>query len=313
MDRHLFVGIDVAKDTLDVHVLPTHDRFQYTTHAEDVETLLARLRKLHPTLITLEATGGYGTTLAAQLQDAGLTVAVVNPRQVRDFARATGRLAKTDRIDAEVLAGFAKAIRPPARSVGTKEQRSLKTLVARRRQLIQMQTAEQNRLYRAQDPPVTDSIQTVLGLIAGQLQEMDRQLDTAVRTSPAWLETAAIVQSIPGMGRTSTLKVIAKLPELGQLNRRQIASLVGLAPMNKDSGKMRGYRSVRGGRADVRTALYMPTLSAIRCNPEIRRFYLRLTKNGKKHKVAMTACMRKMLITLNAMVRDNQMWSPQNT
>ncbi|MCK4548134.1 MAG: IS110 family transposase [Candidatus Eisenbacteria sp.] len=312
MDRKLFVGVDVAKDTLDIHVLPTHDRSQYTTHAEDVETLLTRLRKLNPTLITLEATGGYGTTLAAQLQDAGLTVAVVNPRQVRDFAKATGQLAKTDRIDAEILARFAEAIRPPARSVGTNWERSIKALVARRRQLVRMQTAEQNRLHRAQADQIAGSIQEVLDLIARQLQEIDRQLDDAIRTSDSWVEKAAVIESTPGIGRTTTLKLVVTLPELGQLNRRQIASLVGVAPFNQDSGKMRGYRSIRGGRRDVRAALYMPTLTAIRHNPDIRRFYLRLTENGKKPKVAITACMRKMLITLNAMVKNNQTWVSQN-
>jgi len=312
MDPKSFVGIDVAKDTLDVHVLPTHNQSQYTTHPEDVETLLARLAELHPTLIALEATGGYGTTLAAQLQDAGLTVAVVNPRQVRDFARATGQLAKTDRIDAEILARFAVAIKPPPRPVGTDSERSIKALSARRRQLVKMQTAERNRLYRAHDDQIASSIQDILDVIARQLEDIDRQLGNAIRSSDAWLEKAALIQSTPGMGRTSTLKLVATLPELGQLNRRQISSLVGLAPMNQDSGRRKGYRSIRGGRREVRAALYMPTLAAIRHNPDIRQFYLRLTENGKKPKVAITACMRKMLITLNAIVRDSQTWTPQN-
>ena len=313
MDRHLFVGIDVAKDTLDVHVLPTHDRFQYTTHAEDVETLLARLRKLHPTLITLEATGGYGTTLAAQLQDAGLTVAVVNPRQVRDFARATGQLAKTDRIDAEILARFAEAIKPPTRPIGSPSERSIKALSARRRQLVKMQTAERNRLYRAHDDQIARSIQDILDVIAQQLKDIDRQLSNAIRSSDAWLQRATLFQSASGIAENTALKLVAKLPELGQLNRRKIASLVGLAPFNQDSGKRKGYRTIRGGRTDVRTDLYMPTITAIRTNPDIRRFYLRLIANGKKPKVAITACMRKMLITLNAMARDNQTWTPQNS
>jgi len=311
MDPKSFVGIDVAKDTLDVHILPTHDRFEYTTQPDDVETLLAQLQKLGPTLITLEATGGYGTILAAQLQGAGLRAAVVNPRQVRNFARATGRLAKTDRIDAEILARFAEAIRPPARSVGSHRERSIKALVARRRQLVRMQTAEQNRLYRAQEDPIADSIQEILGLIARQLQDIDRQLNDAIQASDCWLEKATLIESTPGIGRTTALNLVATLPELGHLNRRQIASLVGLAPMNRDSGKMRGYRSIRGGRREVRAALYMPTLTAIRHNPDIRRFYLRLIENGKKPTVAITACMRKMLITLNAMARNNQPWESQ--
>jgi transposase len=313
MDTKSFVGIDVAKDTLDVHVLPTHDQLQYSTHAEDVESLLGRLEKLDPTLITLEATGGYGTTLAAQLQDAGLPVAIVNPRQVRDFAKATGQLAKTDRIDAEVLARFAEAIRPPARSVGTQEQRFIKDLVARRRQLVQMQTAERNRHRRASENAIANSIQEILDVIARQLQDVDLQIDDAVRTSDAWMEKAALLESTPGIGHTTAVTLVATLPELGQLNRRKIASLVGLAPMNQDSGKTRGYRSIRGGRHSVRTALYMPTLSAMRYNSEVRAFYLRLLKNGKKRKVATTACMRKVLITLNAMVKNNQTWEPQKT
>jgi len=311
MTAGAFVGIDVAKDTLDVHVLPTGQQLHCGTSVAEVRQLRGRLRRLRPRLVVLEATGGYGTTLAAELQDAGLAVAVVNPRQVRAFARAVGRLAKTDAIDAEVLALFAQKIEPPARPMGDAASRAMKALVARRRQLVAMRTAERNRLSRVDSVEVKDSIQTMLDTIAQQLADTDRRIHQAIKASPLWLEKAALLESVPGLGRVTAAALVAELPELGHLSRRQIAALVGVAPMNRDSGTLRGRRMVTGGRTAVRNALYMATLVATQWNPVIRTHYHRLCEAGKTKMVALVACMRKLITILNAMLRNNQSWNPR--
>jgi len=314
MTEAVHVGIDVAKNTLDVHVRPAGRHIHCTTSIEDVQGLIRQLKDLGQPLIVLEATGGYGTSLAAELQAEGLDVALVNPRQVRNFAKALGRLAKTDRIDAEVLALFGERIQPPPRSVGTENDRKIKALVARRRQLVSMSIAEQNRLKRAKNQTVVASIQAVLKLILRQIAGTDEQLQQAVKQSPSWMHKAMLMQSVPGVGQTTTFMLLANLPELGQLNRRQIAALVGVAPMNRDSGLMRGRRTITAGRSEVRKALYMATLVATRYNPHIRSYYCRLVEAGKKKMIALVAAMRKLLIVLNTMIKNNQIWkNPQTT
>ena len=303
-----YVGIDVAKDALDVHVLPSNECAHVTTSAKDIQQLVARMVNIQPALIVLEATGGYERTVAAELAAAGLCVAVVNPRQVRDFARATGRLAKTDRIDAEVLALFAQRIQPPARAMADKKDLQIKALVARRRQLLDMHAAESNRLGQANDDVITISIEAVLGVIRRQLDDTDKLIAQAIEDSPIWLQKAMLLDSVPGVGPATISQLLANLPELGQLNRRQIAALAGLAPMNDDSGKRGGYRAIRGGRTEVRKTLFMATLVATRYNHRIREYYQHLLAAGKKKMVALTACMRKLLTILNVMLATNQPW-----
>jgi len=306
------VGIDVAKNTLDVHIRPAGQYIHCTTSSKDVQGLIRQLKDLGRPLIVLEATGGYGTSLAAELQAEGLDVALVNPRQVRNFARALGRLAKTDRIDAEVLALFAERIQPPPRSVGTENDRKIRALVARRRQLVGMSVAERNRLKRAKDQAIVASIQDVLDVISQEIAQAQEQLREAVKQSPNWMHKAMLMESVPGVGQATTFMLLANLPELGKLNRREIAALVGVAPMNRDSGLMRGRRTTTAGRSEVRKALYMATLVATRYNPYIRSYYRRLVEAGKKKMVALVAAMRKLLIVLNTMIKNDQPWkTPQ--
>jgi transposase len=311
MRESVFVGIDVSKEFVDVCVLPEGAPHQFGTTPKDIQALRRWLRRRRPRLIVLEATGGYGTTLAAELQEAGLAVAVVNPRQVRAFARALGLLAKTDTIDARVLALFAQKIEPPARPLGDAQARQIKALVARRRQLVDLRTAERNRLTRADVADVHDSIQEVLHTIDRQLQDTDRRIREAIAASPLWVEKATLLESVPGLGRVTAAALLAELPELGQLTRRQIAALAGLAPMNRDSGTLRGRRMITGGRTTVRNALYMATLVATRFNPVIRAHYTQLCNSGKKKIVALVACMRKLIVILNAMIKNNQPWQPK--
>ena len=313
MTNAAYVGIDVAKNTLDIHIRPAGRHIHCTTSIKDVQTLIGQLKDLDRPLIVLEATGGYGTSLAAELQAEGLDVALVNPRQVRNFARALGRLAKTDRIDAEVLALFAERMQPPPRSVGTENDLKIKALVARRRQLVAMSIAEQNRLKRAKDRTVVASIQAVLELISRQIAQTEEQLHEAVKQSPNWTHKAKLMKSVPGVGQATTFMLLANLPELGQINRRQIAALVGVAPMNRDSGLLRGRRTTIAGRSEVRKALYMATLVATRHNPHIRSYYCRLVEAGKKKMIALVAAMRKLLIILNTMIKNDQPWKTPQT
>jgi len=302
-----FVGIDVSKAQLDVSIRPSGERIQVTNSEDGITQLTARLTALAPTLIVLEATGGYQATVVASLGLAKLAVAVVNPRQVRDFAKATGRLAKTDLLDADVLAHFGEVIRPNPKPLLDEEMLALEALFTRRRQVVEMITAETNRLAQARKS-VRPSIKAHINFLKRELQDINRDMDEAQRRSPLWREQEDLVRSVPGIGRVTSTTLLVGLPELGRLNRKQIAALVGVAPLNRDSGMFRGKRSIWGGRASVRAVLYMATLVATRYNPTIRSFYQRLCASGKAKKVALTACMRKLLTILNAMVRSKTPW-----
>jgi len=309
-----WVGIDVAKATLDVQVRPSDERWTVANDEAGIRTLVEQLRAVAPQQVVLEATGGYELAVVSALAAAALPVVVVNPRQVRDFAKATGRLAKTDRLDAAVLARFAEQVRPEARPLATAEQQELDALLTRRRQLIEMLTAEKNRLghvFVRGGKQVRKSLKTHIAYLERELRMTDTDLGELVRRSPVWRERDDLLQSAPGVGPVLSRTILAALPELGQLDRKAIAALVGVAPLNRDSGLMRGKRMIFGGRAPVRAALYMGTLTATRCNPVIKAFYQRLVAAGKPKKVALTACMRKLLIILNAMVRQGTRWSPQ--
>lgn len=309
----VFVGIDIAKDSLDIHVNPSDERWTGTNNSKGIHDTVERLTALEPTCIVLEATGGLELQLAASLATTGLPVAIVNPRQVRDFARALGILAKTDTIDAAVLALFAEKVRPECRPMPSEDEQSLKELITRRRQLVDMRTMESNRQQRIRSLQVNDSINMVLAELDRQIKEIDREIKQCIKASPVWLAKENLLKSVPGIGDGTAAMLIATLPELGKLNRRQIASLVGLAPMNRDSGTFRGRRMIVGGRATVRKCLYMPTLTAIKYNPFIKQYYNRLIAAGKVFKVAITACMRKLLTILNAVIRDSRPWQPIST
>jgi transposase len=303
-----FVGIDLAKHRLDVHLRPSGEHFTVSHDEVGVAALVERLVALAPALVVLEATGGLEVRPAAALAAAGLPVAVVNPRRVRAFARATGRLAKTDRLDAEAIARFAEAVRPPARPLPDEATRHLGALVARRRQLLEMLTAERNRRHAA-DPALHEGIDAHLRWLEEALATIERDLDAAVRESAIWRAREALLRSVPGVGPVSARTLLAELPELGSLTRRQAAALVGVAPFNHDSGTMRGQRTVQGGRAALRACLYMAAVAAARgSNPAIAGFYERLRRAGKPAKLALTACMRKLIVTLNAMLRTGTAW-----
>jgi transposase len=304
----VFVGIDVAKDRLDVHLRPAGEALAVGRDAAGLSVLVERLAALAPVLVVLEATGGFEVTVAAALGAAQLPLAVVNPRQIRDFARATGRLAKTDRLDAEAIARFAEAVQPEPRPIPDAAARALGELVARRRQLVEMIGSESQRRRQLREPKLVRRVEAHLAWLQKELSEIETDLDDAVRTSPAWRATEDLLASVPGIGKTSARILIAELPELGTLDRRKIASLVGVAPLNRDSGTFRGRRMVLGGRAGVRKALYMPTLTAIRRNPAIRALYARLVARGKPAKVAITAAMRKLLTILNAILKNQTPW-----
>src|SRR4051794_4832379 len=305
----VFVGIDVAKHRLEVHLRPSGESFTIDYSEEEAAALVERrLLPLEPTLIVLEATGGLEVRLAAALAAAALPAAVVNPRQVRSFARAMGRLAKTDRLDAKVIAHFAEAVRPPVRPLPDEATRRLQALVARRRQLLEMLVAERNR-RQAADRALHERIDAHLRWLEEALAEIERDLDGAIRDSPIWRAKEELLRSVPGVGPVSARTLLAELPELGSLTRRQAAALVGVAPFSRDSGKMRGRRTIWGGRAALRACLYMAAVAAARgSNPVIASFYRRLRLAGKPAKLALTACMRKLVVTLNAMLRTNTSW-----
>lgn len=307
--RLVFVGIDVAKTHLDVAVRPVGEQWRTPTTDGAVHELVSRLATLQPNLIVLEATGGLERPLVAALAAAALPVAVVNPRQVRDFAKATGRLAKTDQLDAQVLAHFAEALRPQARPQPSEQTQALAELLARRSQLIEMRTAEKHRQATV-SATLQRQIQRHIAWLDQEVTTLDDDLNQRLQVDPAWATKATIVQSVPGVGRVLTLTLLADLPELGTLDRHRIASLVGVAPLNRDTGQRRGRRIVWGGRSRVRSVLYMAALVATRFNPCLRTFYQRLCAAGKAPKVALTACMRKLLTILNAMVRTQTTWQP---
>jgi transposase len=304
-----FVGIDVAKDHLDVHVRPTGEAFRAAADEPGVAAVVDRVRAAGPAVVALEATGGSEAPLAAALAAAGLPVAVVNPRQARRLAEATGRRAKTDRLDAAALAHFAEAVRPAVRPLPDADTQALAALVARRRRLIDMRTAEQDRLPRAARA-VARGIRDHIAWLNGQLDEVGRELAAAVAASPAWRAADDLLQSVPGVGPVVSLTLLTELPELGTLSARRVAALAGVAPVARDSGRRTGARRIAGGRAGVRSGLYMACLSAVRYNPVLRAFYRRLRAAGKAVKVAQVAAMRKLLVILNAMVRDRRRWDP---
>jgi len=306
-------GIDVGKDHLDV-ALRVGDHV-HTSRVENTtdghEALAQHLVEATPERVILEATGGYERAVAAVLAAAGLPVVVVNPRQTRDFARATGRLAKTDEIDAGVLALFGERIEPEVRPLESADQQAFAALVARRRQIQEMKTAEKNRLRTAPSETVRADIEAHLSFLEGRLAQVEAHLDKAVKASPMWRKEERLLCSVPGVGAATARVLIAELPELGQASRQEIAKLVGVAPLNHDSGQRRGQRGIWGGRASVRRALYMAALTATRCNDRISAFYHRLVERGKAKKVALVACMRKLLVILNAMVKNGQPWNPE--
>ena len=303
-----FVGIDVAKDRLDVSVRPTGESFAVPRDEAGLALLVDRLQALPATLVVVEATGGYEVVVASAIGAAQLPLAVVNPRQIRAFARATGRLAKTDRLDATAIAHFAEAVHPPARPIPDAQAQALGELVSRRRQVIEMMVAERNRRRMATQRRVIKAIDRHLALLQAELSELEGDIDGAHRQTLAWQKDAEQLNSVPGIGPATQRTLIAELPELSHLTRRKIAALVGVAPINRDSGTMRGRRSIAGGRPAVRTALYMAALVASRANPVIAAHYKKLRAAGKTGKQALVACMRKLLVILNAILRDRKPW-----
>jgi len=301
------IGIDVSKAQLDVAQRPEEQRQVFAQTPVGIESLVAHVRALNPAAIVLEATGGLEVPVASALAVAGLPVAVVNPRQVRDFAKATGRLAKTDAIDAHVLARFAEAVRPAPRQLPDAAAHEFSALLSRRRQLIEMRVAEHNRLGTA-TPRIQQQIRKHLSWLDRQVAALEEELGQRIKSTPIWRERDHLLQSVPGVGPTLSRTLVAELPELGTLTRHQIAALVGVAPLNRDSGTLRGHRTTWGGRAVVRAALYMGTLAAVRWNPVLKAFYQRLRAAGKAPKVALVACMRKLLTILNAMLKHRTPW-----
>lgn len=311
--NELFVGVDVSKSTLDVGFHPDNGALSFTNDELGIAGCVERLLERHPTQIIVEATGGFETLFAITARSAGLVVSVVNPRQVRDFARASGILAKTDRLDAGVLARFGAAIRPPVREAPDKETRELAELLSRRRQLVQIRAQEKTRLATTQGARSLKSIKEHIKWLDKRIADLDIDLTAALRTSPSWKAKEDLLNSAPGVGKVTVLTLLAQLPELGRISRREIAALVGVAPFNRDSGMQRGLRRVWGGRAEVRSMLYMATLAAIRGDNPLAAFHQRLIEKGKPAKVALVATMRKLLITLNAMLRSNTSWNPKLT
>jgi len=308
MDKEkLYVGIDVAKASMDIAAHPSAQQWCLTNDDNGIDQAVSHLKDLAPTLVVLEATGGIELPVAAAIAAAGLPVVIVNPRQVRDFAKAIGRLAKTDSLDAQVIARFAAAVQPTPQTLPDPDSQEFSALLARRRQVVEMLTAEKNRLSSARKV-VRQRIQSHIAWLEQELANIDGDLKHKVQDSPIWREKDALLRSAPGVGPVLSVTLLAALPELGTLNRRRIASLVGVAPLNRDSGALRGHRTIWGGRSHVRASLYMATLSATRHNAVIRAFYQRLRAVGKVPKVALTACMRKLLTILNAMLKHHTSW-----
>jgi transposase len=303
-----WIGIDVAKATLDLHFLPSGQAHSLANSPAGYRQLLKLLPAPGACRIVLEATGGYERQLVAELLDAGFHVAVVNPKRVRDFARALGLAAKTDRLDARVLALFAEKVQPAPAQKTPEKQAEIQQLVARRRQLIDLRTQESNRWDVTRSKPARKSIQAVLNTLERQVRDIEKAIENLVESDDDWRQKTELVQSVPGLGGVTATTLLADVPELGQLNRQQISSLVGLAPFNRDSGQHQGKRTIGGGRKSVRSVLYMAALAARRCNPVIKAFADRLAQHGKPFKVVLTACMRKLLVILNALIRDQRPW-----
>lgn len=309
-NQPLYLGLDLSKHWLDAHLLPGGQTWHVAT---DQAALEAWIDRLPPgiALVVMEATGGLETTVAALLARRGLPVAVINPRQIRDFAKAMGLRAKTDRLDARVIALFGERMRPPVRSLKDDQQQELDEMLARRRQLVEMLAGEKNRLAQARTAAVRASLQSHIAWLEGQIQGRDQELAELIKASPLWREREDLLKSTPGIGPVTARTLVAELPELGTLKRRQITALVGVACFTQQSGKWEGKSFCTGGRAAVRAALYMAALTGVRFNPVLSEFYQRLITHGKPHKVAMVACMRKLLCILNAMVRDTKTWDLQ--
>lgn len=303
----VYTGIDVSKEFLDLAVLPSGEKKCYNNDETGIGKLVVRLKKIKVRLVVMEPTGGMEAPLAAALTLEGIKVAVVNARQVRDYARATGKLAKTDKLDALVMAEFASVIKPPVRELRDEETQEIKAIVSRRRQLLEMLTAEKNRLAIA-PKGLKPKILSHIEYLKKEIADWDRELRQRIEDSPVWRVKDDLLQSIPGVGKVLSATLLAELPELGKLNRKQIAALVGVAPYNRDSGRMRGKRSVWGGRASVRAALYMAALVGTRFNPVISNFYQRLLEKGKAKKVALVACMRRLLTIMNAILKTQKAW-----
>jgi len=306
----IFVGIDISKNRLDMAVNPGDQAFSCPNTPEGIQKLVRRLQKLDPQIILLEATGGYEFLIVAALRDAHLPACFINPRLVRSFARSASIAAKTDRLDAKVLALFACRMRPQPRPLPDEKQQELKHLMTRRHQLLEMIQVEKNRLDHAHFLRIRQSLQKNIEFLKGQLAALDQETDDFIRQNPLWVEQSQLLTTVPGVGPGTALSLAAYLPELGRLEHRQLSSLAGLAPFNRDSGQWRGQRHIEGGRSRLRQALYMATLVATRFNPVIRDCYLRLLAQGKAKKLALIACMRKLLIILNAMVKKHQPWCP---
>lgn len=306
----VYVGIDVSKNTLDLQVLEGVQQ-QFLNTPEGIQALLELLKSLTLERVALEATGGYERLLVAALLAAGMPVVVVNPRQVRDFAKALGLLAKTDKIDAQVLARFAQMVQPPQRPLPDEHAQKIRELLARRAQLIEMRTMETNRRQQAHSARVIKDLLSSIEFINKRLKRLDDEIDDELQQSSTWQKNLEVLRTTPGIGPQTARTLVVEMPELGSLSRQQGAALVGLAPINRDSGKYRGKRMIMGGRAVVRSALYMATFTAKRVNPIIRDYYLKLRAAGKAFKVAMVACMRKLLTILNAMLREQKSWQPQ--
>jgi transposase len=309
-DAPAFIGIDVAKDHLDVHALPSGAAWRCDQTPQALAELASRLGGLRPALVVLEATGGLEYPAAAALAAAGLPVAVINPRQARDFAKSLGRLAKTDPLDAQALALFAERVRPAPRPLPDATARDFEALLQRRRQLLEMRAAEQNRLHVAHAAKVRASLQAHIDWLSKQLDKVEAELGAAIQASPVWRAKDELLQSIKGIGPTASRTLLAALPELGTLTRQQVAALAGLAPVPYDSGRLRGQRHIRGGRAEVRSVLYLAALSAARHNPALRAFSERLKAAGKAVKVRLVAVARKLLTIANAVLRDRRAWDP---
>jgi transposase len=310
--KDLVVGIDISKDSLDIGVVPTSEKWSTTNDVDGLAELSCRLSDLSPRLVVMEATGGLERPVQAVLEQAGLKCAAVNPRQVRDFAKSMGILAKTDSLDALVLASFGEKVEPEARPGKDPDTQELEAILTRRRQLVGILTGEKNRLKQVRSVQVRKNIQEHIDWIEECIKDLDKDMRMRIKDMPEWREKGKIIQSVPGVGPVTMCALLALLPELGRLTRRQIAALVGVAPFNRDSGKFKGQRRIWGGRAALRSVLYMAALTAIQWNSVIKAFYNRLIEAGKKPKVAITACIRKLVIILNSMMRSRTMWQAQS-
>ena len=309
MENKVYVGIDVSKDKVDVALFPDGVTWTVAQDEAGLEELVRKLKKIKPELVVLEATGGYETRVATMMAVVGLPVSEVNPRQVRDFARAKGILAKTDRLDACVISQFAEAMKPEVRYLADEESREMAAMMSRRRQLVEMMTAEKNRLHTCH-PNLLAKVKEHLEWLQQCLAELDQEIQAKIQNAEIWREKDDLLQTVPGIGKVTSSTLLIELPELGQVNRKKIGALVGVVPFNRDSGKYKGTRGIWGGRSSVRSALYMATLSAIRFNPVIKSFYEKLLARGKIKSVALTACMHKLLTILNAMIAQSRPWDP---